>query len=104
MTVGTSCSCHETYGAHLRAKNIRVGYCGQGGGDASKQKRWDQELKLYYDAVAQGLEPSTTQTKYIRQELDMSDRVGVAFNAELPGGFTPEVREKAGLVKDGALV
>lgn len=85
--MGSSCSCHETYGAHLRAKNIVVGYCGQGDGDATKQKQWDRELDLYNSAVRQGLEPSSTRTAQIRRELDLSDKVGQPFNAELPSGF-----------------
>jgi hypothetical protein len=87
-----------TFGACIRAKGIRIAYCGIGEGDASKQKRWDNELNLYYSAVSQGLEPSSTKTRKIRQELDMSDRAGVPFNAEIPGGFSKEVRDKAGLL------
>lgn len=77
----SSCTCHATYGAHLRAKNISVGYCGQGGGDATRQKQWDQELNLYFSAVKQGVEPAGTKMHQVRDALDRSDATGVAYDA-----------------------
>lgn len=80
-----SCDCgHATYGAHLRSKNLSIGYCGQGGGDATSQKRWDKELNSYYGAVAQGVEPQGTSTRQIRDALDKSDKVGIAYDASNP--------------------
>lgn len=81
-----SCGCHETYGAHLRAKNIRVGYCKSSiGHDATRQKRWDAELDLYASAKRQGVQPEGTATHQVRKALDWSEQAGVAFNANRLG-------------------
>ncbi|MDE2469865.1 MAG: hypothetical protein KGL35_14280 [Bradyrhizobium sp.] len=96
----TRCTCgqgHATFGQCIRAKGIRIAYCGIGEGDASKQKRWDKELDLYRSAVAQGLEPSTTRTANIRRELDLSDRYGVPFDATKPKGFDSSVLYRDGI-------
>jgi hypothetical protein len=83
--VGTTCSCgdgHETYGACLRAKNLRIGYCKSHVGiDYTRQKQWDQELSLYRDARDQGVQPAGTQTHQTRLALDVSDKSGKAFDA-----------------------
>jgi hypothetical protein len=82
----TRCTCgqgHLTFGACVRAKNIRVAYCGQGG-DATRQKEWDRELDLYFSAVKQGVEPAGTKMHQIRDALDRSDAMGVAYDASAP--------------------
>lgn len=50
--------------------------------DATRQKKWDQELGLYASAVAQGIQPETTQTAGIRASLDWSEQTGKAYSAE----------------------
>lgn len=77
------CTCgHETYGAHLRAKNIRVAYCNSASNrDATSEKRNQRELALYASTRAQGIQPASTKTGSIREALDTSDRIGRAFDA-----------------------
>lgn len=72
---------HATWGECLRAKSLKVAYCGQGGGDATTQKRWDAELQGYRDAVAQGIQPAGTTTKAVRMAVAKSHQDGVAFDA-----------------------
>lgn len=79
------CGCgggHETFGACLRSKNIRVAYCQSASGrDASAQKEWDRDLSLMGDCKRQGIVPRTTGRKDMRTALDLSDRTGVPFDA-----------------------
>lgn len=81
----TTCTCgagHETYGACLRAKNIRVAYCQSSRNlDSTGEKNKDKELALYQAARKQGVQPASTFTKDIRHALDVSDRTGTAFDA-----------------------
>lgn len=77
-----SCGCHETYGAHLRAKNFQVTHCRSSfGRDRTQSKNNQRELDLYASARSQGIQPSGTHTAQVREALDHSDRIGRAFNA-----------------------
>ena len=75
---------HASWGECARAANMRVAYCGIGGGDATKQKRWDAELQSYRDARAQGIEPASTRTRDIRAAVELSNMSGTAFSAASP--------------------
>ena len=78
--VGCACGKHATYGAHLRAKNIAVTYCASAKNrDATNEKRNRRELDLYASARSQGVQPETTKTKDIRSALDISDKLGRAY-------------------------
>lgn len=80
----TRCTCgagHKTFGECIRNKGITIGYCGQGGGDATSQKKWDREITAYYDTVKQGIEPAGTSMRQIRQAVEISNKTGVAFDA-----------------------
>lgn len=72
---------HANFGECLRAKNMKVAFCGQGSGDATTQKRWDAELQAYRDARRQGIQPKTTKMKDIRQAVEISNRSGKAYDA-----------------------
>lgn len=50
--------------------------------DATRQKKWDQELALYKSAVDAGIQPETTQTAGVRASLDWSEKTGEAYSAE----------------------
>jgi hypothetical protein len=60
---------------------------GDANGDLVKggwtNKKWDNELKLYRDARAQGIQPEGTSTAKIRKALDVSDKTGHAFGSAL---------------------
>lgn len=75
------CEQHPTYGAHLRAKNLSVTHCrsATGGRDLSAEKRNQRELDLYASARAQGVQPERTVTGNIRNALDLSDKLGRAY-------------------------
>ena len=72
---------HGSWGECARAANLKIAYCGQGGGDATKQKAWDRELAEYRDAKAQGISPASTKTRDIRAAVEWSNQNGRAFDA-----------------------
>ena len=72
---------HASWGECARAANLRVAFCGVGGGDATKQKKWDAELQSYRDARAAGIQPATTRSKDIKAAVALSDKAGRAFDA-----------------------
>ena len=73
---------HKNWGDCARAANLRVAYCGIGGGDATEQKRWDDELSLYRSARAQGVQPEGTKTNQIEAALRASEAVGAAYGRD----------------------
>ncbi len=73
---------HASWGACARAANLRVAYCGIGGGDATEQKRWDAELSLYRSARAQGVQPDGTKTRQIEAALRASEAAGAAYGRD----------------------
>lgn len=52
-------------------------------GNGWTNKKWDNELKLYRDARAQGIQPEGTSTAKIRKALDVSDKTGHAYGSPL---------------------
>jgi hypothetical protein len=46
-------------------------------------KKWNDELKLYRDARAQGIQPEGTSTAKIRKAMDVSDKTGHAYGSAL---------------------
>jgi hypothetical protein len=46
-------------------------------------KKWDNELNLYREARAQGIQPEGTSTAKIRKAMDVSDKTGHAFGSAL---------------------
>lgn len=73
---------HESYGQCLRAASVKVAYCNSTNGwDATKQKKWDNELASYRNALASGVEPTGTTQKEIDKANRLSDMTGKAFKA-----------------------
>lgn len=58
----------------------KIGYCGQGGQDATSQKKWDAELALYASAKKQGIQPETTQGAGVRAAIDWSEKTGKPYS------------------------
>lgn len=76
-----------SYGAYLRSKNLSIGYCRSHlGQDYTRQKKWDKELATYRQARSEGIQPKSTRTRDIREAMDVSDKVGKAFDATKPLG------------------
>jgi hypothetical protein len=73
---------HASWGECARAANLRVAYCGIGGGDATVQKQWDHELDLYRQARKQGVRPDGTKTNQIMAALKASDAAGAAYGRD----------------------
>lgn len=73
---------HKSWGDCARSANLRIAYCGVGGGDATEQKRWDAELDLYRSARKQGIQPDGTKTSKIMAALKASDTVGAAYGRD----------------------
>ena len=73
---------HKSWGECARSKNLHVGYCGQGGGDATAQKKQDSELALYREARAQGIQPDGTTRDKIEAALQKSNDVGAAYGRD----------------------
>jgi hypothetical protein len=65
-----------------KVSTLRIGYCGQGGQDATRQKKWDQELDLYASAVKQGIQPEGTSTHASRAAIEWSEKTGKAYSDE----------------------
>lgn len=81
----TRCTCgegHETFGACMRAKNIRVAYCQSARGhDYTAEKAKEKELSSYKEARAQGIQPASTFTRDIRRAVETSNATGTAYDA-----------------------
>lgn len=77
---------HDSWGDCLRASNIQMSTGDANGGLVDggwTNKKWDNELKLYRDARAQGIQPEGTSTAKIRKAMDVSDKTGHAFGSAL---------------------
>lgn len=77
---------HNSWGDCLRASNIQMSTGDANGGLVDggwTNKKWDNELKLYRDARAQGIQPEGTSTAKIRKALDISDKTGHAYGSAL---------------------
>lgn len=48
-------------------------------------KKWDKELQSYRDARAQGIQPTGTTTQAVRAAVEISNKTGVAFDANTMG-------------------
>ncbi|TXS35071.1 hypothetical protein [Streptomyces sp. t39] len=73
---------HTSWGACARAANMRIAYCGVGGGDATAQKQWDNELDLYRQARAQGVQPDGTTRNKVEHALKLSEKRGAAYGRD----------------------
>lgn len=86
--LGENCSAgcltrdHESFGACMRSKSLRVAYCQSWKGlDATRQKTWDKDLENYRGALSQGIEPKTTWKADVDKAVRISDATGEAFKA-----------------------
>ncbi len=82
-TSGCPTKDHKSYADCLRDKSLRVAYCNSAGGwDATKQKKWDNELAAYRGALAEGLEPAGTTMR----DIDRAKRVADITQTSTHGG------------------
>jgi len=77
---------HATWGDCLRASNIQMS-TGDANGELVNNgwtnKKWNNELKAYRDARAQGIQPDGTSTAQIQKAVDVSNKTGHAFGSAL---------------------
>ena len=88
MPLGQNCtsSCrtkdHESFGACLRAKNLKVGWCRSADGhDFTANKQADRSLDAYQAARAQGIQPSSTRREDVERAVKISELSGAAWDA-----------------------
>jgi hypothetical protein len=80
---------HETYVEGCFACKIQTLQLATGdanGGLVSNgwtNKKWNNELGLYREARAQGIQPEGTSTAQIRKAMDVSDKTGHAYGSAL---------------------
>ena len=81
-TSGCPTQDHESWGACMKAKGLRIGYANSAGGmDYTAQKKWDRDLDAYKDARAQGIQPSGTSRPQVEAALAISNTTGTAYQA-----------------------
>lgn len=73
---------HRTWGECARAARLRIAYCGVGGGDATEQKKWDNELAAYRAARAQGIQPDGTTPRHVEKAVHASQEAGAAYGRD----------------------
>lgn len=84
MACSSNCTTgpHETFGACLRAKNLKTAVSIPGNGyDRSAQAKWDKRIDSYKSAREQGIQPMSTKSADISQAVRASDATGSAFVA-----------------------
>jgi len=69
---------HATWGECARSAHFQVAPIA----NLVASKAWDKELQEYRDAKRQGINPSSTKTKNIRDAVEISQRTGKAFDSE----------------------
>jgi hypothetical protein len=69
---------HATFGECIRAKALQVAPIA----NLTGSRAWDAELNAYRSARSQGIQPSGTTMKQVRDAEEISQRTGKAFNAE----------------------
>lgn len=79
MACSSSCRTqdHPTYGACLRAKNLRTNALD--GDTLVSQKAADKTLDDYAKARSYGIQPSSTRAHDVQAAIQVSDMTGQAF-------------------------
>lgn len=85
MACSSTCATqdHESFGACLRAKNLKTHVETPGTGySPAAYKKWDKRIDSYKEARAQGILPSGTKQSQIDAAVKASDSTGQAFVAQ----------------------
>lgn len=67
---------HKTWGECVRSKGLNIGPNLMG---ATANKRGEQELQAYRNAVAQGIQPAGTTMAKVEEAVRISNETGVAY-------------------------
>ena len=74
---------HESYGACLQAKGLRVAYCNSvNGSDYASQKKWDKDLDAYSKVRKEGIQPAGTKRSQVDLAMRVADNAGMAAVAK----------------------
>lgn len=65
-----------------KVSTLKVGYCGQGNQDLTRQKKWDAELDLYASAVNSGIQPESTKGPAVKAAIDWSNKNGTPYSED----------------------
>lgn len=88
MSCASSCKTrdHRTYGECLRSQSLAVTGLESTSPSFTReaQRKWDSELDAYAAARKQGIQPASTQRKHIDAAVEVSNQLGVAFDASAP--------------------
>lgn len=75
---------HDSWGDCLRASNIQMATGDANGAAVANgwtNKKWNNELNLYKEARAQGIQPDGTSTAKVQKAIDISNKTGVAYGS-----------------------
>ena len=67
------------FGCKISTLQMNPGDAGRA--DSMPQKKWDKELDEYKKARAQGIQPAGTTTQKVREAVELSNKVGKAYDA-----------------------
>ena len=87
MTCRTGCPTqdHANWGECLRASNLEFGTGDANSSITMPKKKFEAELQAYRDARKQGIQPTGTSMAKIQQAVDLSNKVGKAFDGDSRG-------------------
>ena len=76
---------HTNWGECLRASNLVFGTGDANSAVTMPKKKFEAELQAYRDARRQGIQPTGTSMAKVQQEVELSNKVGKAFDGDSRG-------------------
>jgi len=73
---------HANWGECLRASNLVFGTGDANSAASMPKKKFEAELQAYRDARKQGIQPTGTSMAKVRAAVDISNKVGKAFDGD----------------------
>lgn len=76
---------HANWGECLRASNLEFGTGDANSAVTMPKRKFEAELQAYRDARRQGIQPTGTSMAKIQQAVELSNKVGKAFDGDKRG-------------------
>ena len=76
---------HANWGECLRASNLVFGTGDANSAATMPKKKFEAELQAYRDARKQGIQPTGTSMAKVQQAVELSNKVGKAFDGDSRG-------------------
>ena len=76
---------HANWGECLRASNLEFGTGDANSNVTLPKKKFEAELQAYRDARRQGIQPTGTSMAKVQQAVELSNKVGKAFDGDTRG-------------------